>query len=164
MSLPYDKDNDRLRGYGFVDFADKGEYKAILRMKLVFEGSNLYLREAQQGEEQASWGQHLRGVGQGMVASGTETMASEEKAMETTSGGGTDHHPPPLPDEVNLPIEHHQVLWIHPIFFAVSLMVISTFMDMLVVSISPSNAGSSIRITRSPPVRMSNTSCVVSSE
>lgn len=42
MSLPYDKDNDRLRGYGFVDFEDKGEFEAALKKKLVFEDSMLY--------------------------------------------------------------------------------------------------------------------------
>ena len=46
MSFPYDKDNDRLKGYGFVDFGNKEDYENVLKKKLVFEDSLIYQRPA----------------------------------------------------------------------------------------------------------------------
>lgn len=54
MSLPYDKDNDRLRGFGFVDYAEKDEYEAVLTKKLVFENSQLYQRPADKNGKESS--------------------------------------------------------------------------------------------------------------
>lgn len=46
MSFPYDKDNDRLKGYGFIDFGNKEDYENVLKKKLVFEDSVIYQRPA----------------------------------------------------------------------------------------------------------------------
>ncbi|AFM97961.1 RNA binding domain-containing protein [Encephalitozoon hellem ATCC 50504] len=46
MSFPYDKENDRLKGYGFVDFGNKEDYEKVLKKKLVFEDSSIYQRPA----------------------------------------------------------------------------------------------------------------------
>ncbi|CAD26218.2 NUCLEOLAR PROTEIN OF THE GAR FAMILY [Encephalitozoon cuniculi GB-M1] len=46
MSLPYDRDNNRLKGYGFVDFGNKEDYERVLKKKLVFEDSTMYHRPA----------------------------------------------------------------------------------------------------------------------
>lgn len=49
MSFPFDRENNRLKGYGFVDFADRDEYEHVLRKKLKFEDSVLYQRPANKG-------------------------------------------------------------------------------------------------------------------
>jgi nucleolin len=51
MSLPYDKENDRYRGFAFVDYANKKDFEAVLRKKLDFEDSTLYQRAANKPSE-----------------------------------------------------------------------------------------------------------------
>jgi nucleolin len=46
MSVPYDKENDRYRGFAFVDYANKSDFEAVLRKKLRFEDSDLFQRAA----------------------------------------------------------------------------------------------------------------------
>ncbi|AFN82683.1 splicing factor CC1-like protein [Encephalitozoon romaleae SJ-2008] len=51
VSFPYDKENDRLKGYGFIDFGNKEDYEKVLKKKLVFEDSSIYQRPAYKNKE-----------------------------------------------------------------------------------------------------------------
>ncbi|KAM0672597.1 hypothetical protein OCOL_000328 [Ordospora colligata] len=47
VSFPYDVENDRLKGFGFIDFGNKEDYEKVLnKPKLVFDDCNLYHKPA----------------------------------------------------------------------------------------------------------------------
>ncbi|KAH9411786.1 hypothetical protein HK407_03g05360 [Ordospora pajunii] len=47
VSFPYDVENNRLKGFGFIDFGNKEDYERVLnKSKLMFDDCNLYHKPA----------------------------------------------------------------------------------------------------------------------